>query len=509
MRCYILNYNRLKTSQPPGIRNYQLAGQNTMGLVLMLLQRIIKNKYHIFVFLLILSGVVFRVRVYQDSLSIGTADSAVFIQESRLPLLSWEFFTSNRPPTVGVFYKILEPATGYDLVYISKAWEGTEPDRVVQPGLGRVALGQSVLSILAWSLLAWVTAFRMRTVPGKILGVVFILSFAYSPQLADWDGVLMSESLSFSLFVISFSLLIELAHRIYEEGREASLKTWGWSFFWLAVTGLWVFTRDSGAYGILITVGLLGMGIILPDVKKRIPLRLVITILFSLTVVFFVHNATLRASNRWVNPLFNNLIKNIMPYPDRLDYFAELGLPVTEELLSFIDSDGNETSLFDVEGLMPWVYESGFSAYQRYIATHPVLAVKHLYQNLDAIFVANRQPYFRGSEQSMPLWMIPIGDVLHLRSPIVLAIDLLLTLALIFVVIFFRRCSRIPWVILLGWLFLCEMALLFVAFHGDALGITRHTLGAVMPARMSMWLLGVILFDTLFDGEEGGEITAN
>jgi hypothetical protein len=66
--------------------------------------------------------------------------------------------------------------------------------------------------------------------------------------------------------------------------------------------------------------------------------------------------------------------------------------------------------------------------------------------------------------------------------------------------------SRIPWVIVLGWLFLCEMALLFLAFHSDALGITSQTLGAVMPARMSMWLFGVILFDAL---SGGGGITAH
>jgi hypothetical protein len=467
--------------------------------VLMLPDLIVKNKRNILILLLILSGAIFRVRVYQDSLSIGTADSAIFIQESKSPLSSWDFYTSNRPPTVGFFYKIMEPASGYDLVLVSRAWEGTEPDRVVQPGLDRIALMQSILSILAWSLLAWVVAFRLQTLLGKIMAVGLTLTFAYSPQMADWDGVLMSESLSFSLFVFLLSLLIELAHRIKKEGLQATRVTWGLAVVWLLATSLWVFTRDSGAYGILVTVLLLGMGFLLPPVRKRLPPMLVAFLFLSLSVVFIFHNATLRASDRWVNPLMNNLIKNIMPYPDRLEYFAGLGLPVTEELLSFVGSDGNETGIYDAEGLMPWVYESGFSAYQRYITAHPFLAIQRLYQNLDAVFVANRQPYFRGSQQSTPLWMIPVGDILHLRDPIVLAVDLILTMVLVSAVLLFKRYSKIAWAIVFGWLFICELALLFVSFHGDALGVTRHTLGAVMPARLSMWLLGIVLIDTLIE----------
>lgn len=460
----------------------------------------VKNRNHIIILLLILIGAIFRVRVYQDSLSIGTADSAMFIQESRLSLSSWDFYTSNRPPTVGVFYKILEPSSGYDLILVSKAWEGTEPDRVVQPGLDRIAFVQSILSIFAWSLLAWVTAFRLNTLFGKLLAVVLILLFAYSPQMADWDGVLMSESLSFSLFVVLFSLLIELVHRIYYEGRQVSKFTWGLAIAWFIVTSLWVFTRDSGAYGILITVLLLSIGVLLPSVRKRLPLKLILILLAAMSGVFILHNVTLRASDRWVNPFMNNLIKNVMPYPDRLEFFAGLGLPITEEFLSFVDSDGNETGFYEVEGLMPWVYESGFAAYQRYIATHPLIAIERLYQNLDAIFVANRQPYFRGSEQSTPLWMLPIGDQLHLRNSIVLVVDIAFTLLLILAATLLKFHSKTPWALTFFWLLACEMALLFVSYHGDALGVTRHTLAAVMPARLSMWMLGILLCDTLIDG---------
>jgi hypothetical protein len=71
-----LNYTRLKTAHPPELLNFHFAGQNTTNLVLMQFQRIRKNKYHFLVFFLFLPGAAFRVRVYQDGLSIGTANSA-------------------------------------------------------------------------------------------------------------------------------------------------------------------------------------------------------------------------------------------------------------------------------------------------------------------------------------------------------------------------------------------------------------------------------------------------
>ena len=52
-------------------------------------------------------------------------------------------------------YKVLEPAGGYDLVLVARAWEGTEADRVYQPGLDRVTLAQGLIAAAAWGALAW------------------------------------------------------------------------------------------------------------------------------------------------------------------------------------------------------------------------------------------------------------------------------------------------------------------------------------------------------------------
>jgi hypothetical protein len=231
-----------------------------------------------------------------------------------------------------------------------------------------------------------------------------------------------------------------------------------------------------------------------------LPLGLVSVILATFAFVFVLHNISLRASDRWVNPLMNNILKNVMPYPERLDYFSRLGMPVTEEMLALINSHGNEMGFYEIEPLMEWVAESGFSAYQTFLLSHPGWAFQKLYQNLDEIFVSNRQPYFRGTPQSTPLWMLPIGDKLHPRTPAVFLVDFVLMLVLVLMIVQRKRVSRLPWAILLAWLFACELALLFVTFHGDALGITRHALIAVVPARMSMWLSGALLLDVLLEG---------
>ena len=168
----------------------------------------------IIILVIILLFAIFRVRSYQDSLSIGTSDSLSYITSSRLPLMSWDIFTANRPFSMNLFYKLLEPESEYQLDFIAYAWLGTTADRQYQPGLDRVVLAQSLVSIVGWSMLAWVVSKNIRVFTIQLLSVLFILAFSYSPQLAEWDGVLMSESLSISIFAILLSATIMMAFTI-------------------------------------------------------------------------------------------------------------------------------------------------------------------------------------------------------------------------------------------------------------------------------------------------------
>jgi len=473
------------------------------------------------IILLVLSGALFRVRAYQDSLSIGTADTNIFIVNCHFPTFSWEFFTSSRPLSVTLLYKLLEPSSGYQLTEVVWAWIGTAPDKVFQSGLDRITLFQSAFSILCWSLLAWTVTLHIRHFAIKIASVLLILTFAYSPQLADWDSVLMSESLSFSLFALLFALSIELFFRVYNERKKVHGLTYLLVGMWVVTFGLWVFSRDSNAYFLLYTLILLLGLLLIPVTRKFLPLKLSAVTSGLLLIIFAFHNQSLRNSERWINPLLNNILKNVLPTPEFLEYFEKKGMPVSNELISFIGSDGNEEGFWKIDPFMDWVRQQGYSTYTLFLIEHPVWSADRLFRNLDGMFVGNRQPYFRGTPVSTPLWMIPIGDILHPRSGWVAWIDLALVVILFFTSSFSNmlltkkrkgiskdidiapandnevhgRVGLIIWSLIYMWLFLGEVVLLFVSFHGDALGILRHTLVAVMPLRLTLWTMAMVIID--------------
>ncbi len=92
-------------------------------------------------------------------------------------------------------------------------------------------------------------------------------------------------------------------------------------------------------------------------------------------------------------------------------------------------------------------------------------------------------------------WISTIGDILHPIARSTMLVISLLTLAYLAAV----ALSRDPKSLALGWTFiwmlLAALAMFFVSFHGDSLAWIRHTLVAVLPLRLSVWLLSLFLAD--------------
>ncbi len=82
--------------------------------------KIFQNKYmKISIFLILFGGLlIVRFMLYGNpALSIGGSDTNSFLESSKKPILSLDFFTSRRPATMNLFYKILEPPSGYDYIH--------------------------------------------------------------------------------------------------------------------------------------------------------------------------------------------------------------------------------------------------------------------------------------------------------------------------------------------------------------------------------------------------------
>lgn len=445
---------------------------------------------------LIALAVLVRFLAFGDlQLSIANADTLNFIESSQVSLLTWDFLTSNRPPTIALFYKILAPSSGYKIVHMSEYAISGTTDLVLNPGLHRVAIAQAAISMLCWLALAVVVARYLVNPVLKILAVLVIALFVLSPQLSDWDRVLMSESLSFSLFALLLALTIEMSIRFAQDNNPLRTQTKILGGLWLLTLLFWVFTRDSNAYLLPITVVMLILPMLIPKVRRHIATRTLALLFIVLGLLFIIHNATLNQSDRWVNPFLNNLIRNVLPDQDRVAFFESRGMPVSEGILALQTSRGNERGFYEFPDFMEWVYERGPSTYTLFLLSEPGWTLSTFASNVDYLFSENTQTYFHTPSSSGLLWISAIGDILHPMAGSTLLIAVLLTLAYLATAVSQRapKSLALSWTFV--WMLLAVLAMFFVSFHGDALAWIRHTLVAVLPVRLSIWLLSILLAD--------------
>lgn len=96
-------------------------------------------------------------------------------------------------------------------------------------------IGQWLIATLAWSTLAAVAWRQLRTGTARLLGAGAVLLLALHDAVGNWDFALLSESLSISLGVLSFALLL----RFVASGSRAALVGLTVAGFW------WTFTRPD------------------------------------------------------------------------------------------------------------------------------------------------------------------------------------------------------------------------------------------------------------------------
>ena len=457
---------------------------------------------------LVLFVVLTRLYEYGNLLdSVGTIDTQSYIETSELKFPSLAFFTSGRSATLPLVYKIFRPQGGYQLNHISKPGSALMEIRPKDnPGFERVINFQIAMAILGWVSLAFVLFRHLNNIVVRIVSVILVLLFGLSPQMADWDQILLSESLSFSFFALMIASIIELAFSLIEK-RPAWV-----SYIWIGlltlVTTVWIFTRDTNNYFILFSIFLVTLLITFAFWRKPIdPVRLIM-LLIAWVMLFGFHQATFRISDRWLKPFLNNMTQNIFPYTGRVKFFEARGMPVTPELLRMVDY-AEYSGIYEQDEFIAWAKRRGLSSYMEFLIRSPIWAFQSIYNDMNILFSENVQPYFRVTPSDSPFekflqktakrpwWLLIIGESLHPVSSGVLFISLFLTSMIIILAFRWRTPQAITWAILACWIFLGGLILLITGYLGEVRSIIRHAMAGVVPLRLSVWLLSAILADLI------------
>ncbi|MBI5953796.1 MAG: hypothetical protein HY865_19240 [Chloroflexi bacterium] len=442
-----------------------------------------KNISQWFVLAIIAVFIGMRLTVYGDlRLSVANRDTQSYFDSSKVNLFSWEAFTGYRPYTTNFIYKIFTPPDGYRLRAFSDG--ANTVYRKVDRGLQDIAVLQVVLSIMGWPLLAWVFSSRLKNGVARVGSAFIIMLFGFTPQMADWDSVLGAESLSISLFVIAYAILIWLAFAYHGDptdkpGYIAALVVL------FALLFFWAFTRDINA-NLLIFPSLFILGLyILPRFRRtKLPI-LAGLVMLSIFILGFVST---RQRLPWVNELIHVWESDIVGSEGNMQYFTDRGMPE-----------------YETPEFYAWFEKHAPITYMKFLVDHPVYTARKFLKDQYAAFSDNMQPYFKVNEWEYRPLLTLIGNYLHPKSGSIFLVDLILLLMLWNQFLFQKNRAALPWIWLMTWTFLIAASSMFFNIFGDSWALVRHTLSSTTTYRLLMWMLLLILVDFSVQREKTGE----
>lgn len=409
------------------------------------------------------------------------------------PILSSTFLTSEWTAFPGLIYKLAEPGAGYQITNLASPGDFLHPMLAHQPGFESIVQITSLLTISAWVLLAWVIWRRIENATLRFIAATLVLFFGVCPQIVEWDYVLASEPLSMSLSVILLAASIEMTAAIKNSRQGAQL----YLLFgaWLVVVFALTFTRDTNSI-LLPWLSLGGLLLLLfhgPGPEKRTLLVFAIVVLLTL---FVASSLLARNSERWVVPYTNNLIGRILPNSEYMGFFEDRGLEIEGELSTEIGGNLMELSLLQNKTLMEWIRRDGISTYGQFIALNPAWTLATIFDGALISFEESSQPYFRANDEITPDWLVYIGDLLHPKN---LDVVLLLVVEFSIALMLFKRGIYMePSVLFTTVMFFgAALTLLSVSILGDAGGVARHSVTAVMLLKLFVWILPLVILDGL------------
>jgi len=434
-----------------------------------------KHGVNLLIWVILTGMIAVRLTSYGDlNLSVANADTASYIEGGAAPIFSKDMLTKNRLFTTNLLYHFAD-VQKCELQSVSYPALGTETYRSAQPCFDRIVFFQNIISILAWSVLALVVSKRLSGGNEKLLVVILITAFGFTPAIADWDSILGSESLTFSLFAISIALIMEVCFKIAkdESNRKYSIFINGLA---IAALGLWAFTRDANIYTLVILFAMpVFSTITIPGIRKN---KSVFVFIAAIFIIIIIGLQSAMISRRWEAPLANVYTDLLLPHPARVEFLQTLGMP---------DPESAKYST--------WFIKSAPRAYAQFLLFHPGYTFTFFTAELGGIFSENIQPYFFSEQTSARKILVAVNDVLHPSTHLIFILDILLMAGLIFAVFRRKNKSFTIWVWLSAWLFLSASLTLAVGFFADSIGVTRHTMFAVEMFRLLLWIFLIILFD--------------
>lgn len=381
------------------------------------------------------------------------SDSAVFL--SMVGHAPWArgLLAGPRPPVVPLLYTL----AGVD-------------------GPGGVLGLQWALATVAWAALAC-TAARVLLPRGlRPAGCAILLAFGCATPVALWDGCLLGESVSLSLFALAAAAGLLLCNR-FTTLRAALFG---------AAAVLWALAREPAP----MELALLAVGLALAAVIRRPRSRALLILAGCLAAGAVAGFASSAAGARWEYPLADVFLQRVLPDPERASFFEARGMPASPALRALTGREANagDWALWrsdELAGFRAWFRDRGARTYAIWLLRHPWFAAgaplgdtgEMLAPSYDAYKPRGFSPPLGSTLDGLVYPARRSGLLLLGAAAVALAAPKRRLLAT-------RRELLVP-----AAMVALAVAAAFVVWHADTIELGRHALAIAVRLRLAAWLL--------------------
>ena len=352
--------------------------------------------------------------------------------------------------------------------------------KLLRRNFRRVIVAQTLISIASWLATALSIRQAMRTSTARWLAYIGVLATGLTPAFIMYDVAIATESLAIS----STCVVIALGIRLATKGDHRYVVAF---VFALIVAA---FVRDINA----IIAGSLGLvalaALAVPSWRHAHGVRLTA----SAAVLIVVGGAAMTlsaAANRSYWPIAETITLRIADDPQAYRWLVNEGMPDDGAVQRLQDNYFLQYPAFQSDDayyrpLRQWLDDHGQATYTKFLMTHPMFVISKPFEMLADQFTPNLEPIATAQHIRPDPIARTIGRLGLPSFRITAAWAAIATTGLgIALWVGNRTRRRIGFTILgIGFIVIPHA---LAAFHGDALELARHSLGAAVQARLFVW----------------------
>jgi hypothetical protein len=402
-----------------------------------------------------------------------TADTTSYIRISRETIFGTRFLAGSRPFVFPLVLKLF----GNDIEVVTWA--------------------QGIFSIVSWSILAISIAYSLHIFFLRITAFALILLLSLYRYIIGWDSVILTESLSLSFLALFIA------------GWFWLMKSWGWQkvISILIVALLWAFCRDTNAWVILMVAFFLLLLMALRLIDRK---YLIFPVAFM--IIFFLSNLSADVGNRWVFPFQNVLGRRILPNAQSVDFFANCGMPVSPALMQLTGEYANsqDRAFYEdpaLEDYRLWLHQTGKRCYVKWLLSDLVENIKRPLAEFNTLISMQNIQSFLFSKKFSPVLPARVEAIIFPRQQLLILFAAVTGITLLALLSRAWRQNKVWWIIIV--LNVLVFPHYFIVWHGDIMGIYRHVLTVSIQFYLGMWILILLVLDSVLSFKAAQESPLN